>query len=79
MDPLNGGLISIFTAETRSAQRIYFFCLCTNAESISFAVLSTVMKKYYSLCDLCALSEAGGEFSLIYLLSKACTISLAKD
>jgi len=37
------------------------------------------MKKYYSLCDLCALSEAGGEFSLIYLLSKAWTISLAKD
>jgi hypothetical protein len=34
----------------------------TNAEGFSFAVLSTAQEKYFSLRDLCALSEAGGEF-----------------
>jgi hypothetical protein len=34
----------------------------SEAESFSFAVLSTAKEKNFPLCTLCALSEAGGEF-----------------
>ena len=34
--------------------------------------------KYYTLLVLCDLSEAGGEYKLIYLHSKARTISIAE-
>jgi hypothetical protein len=37
---------------------------------------STANEKYHFLCDLCALSEAGGEFSFTYMLSKAWIILL---
>jgi len=48
-------------AESKN-QQPFGVLMCTQAESLSFAVLSTAKEKYYYLCDLCALSEAGGLF-----------------
>jgi hypothetical protein len=33
------------------------------SKNFSFAVLLTAKEKYYSLCDLCVSSEAGGEIN----------------
>jgi hypothetical protein len=53
-------------------------CLSSEAESFSFAVLSTAKEKKYFLCDLCVSSEAGGLYPLTYPHSIAWTISIAE-
>jgi len=70
---------AIFTAEPQRTLREIFFSFPLRGRKAK--ILSPNSKgKIYSLCELCDLSEAGGErYSLTYTHSKARTISIAED